>query len=77
MGMFEEKKYANGTRKLFNILGKYKIKTVIGGGDSASAVNKLGFDGMFYHVSTGGGATMKYLEDKTLRGVEVINDREK
>ena len=75
MGMFEEKEYANGTRKLFNILGKYKIKTVVGGGDTASAVNKLGFEGMFYHVSTGGGATMKYLEDKTLEGVEVIDDR--
>ena len=75
MGMFEEPKYANGTKKVFNILGKYKIKTVVGGGDSASAVNKLGYDGMFYHVSTGGGATMKYLEDRSLEGVEVINDR--
>lgn len=77
MGMFEEKKYENGTRKLFNILGKYKIKTVIGGGDSASAVNKLGFEDMFYYVSTGGGATMKYLEDKKLIGIEVIEDAKK
>ena len=77
MGMFEDKKYANGTRKLFNILGKYKIKTVVGGGDSASAVNNLGFEGMFYHVSTGGGATMKYLEDKKLIGIEVIEDAKK
>ena len=75
MGMFEEKEYANGTKKIFNILGKYRIKTVVGGGDSASAVNKLGFSGMFYHVSTGGGATMKYLEDRKLEGVEVIDDR--
>ena len=75
MGMFEDPKYANGTKKVFNILGKYKIKTVVGGGDSASAVNKFGYDGMFYHVSTGGGATMKYLEDRSLEGVEVINDR--
>ena len=77
MGMFEDDRYANGTRKLFNILGKYKIKTVIGGGDSASAVNKLGFEGMFYHVSTGGGATMKYLEDRKLEGIEVIEDAKK
>lgn len=77
MGMFEEKKYSNGTRKVFNILGKYRIKTVIGGGDSASAVNKLGFEDMFYHVSTGGGATMKYLEDKKLVGIEVIEDAKK
>ena len=74
MGMFEEKKYSNGTRKVFNILGKYRIKTVIGGGDSASAVNNLGFEDMFYHVSTGGGATMKYLEDRKLIGIEVIED---
>lgn len=74
MGVFEDKRYANGTRKIFNILGKYKIKTVIGGGDSASAVNKLGYSGMFYHVSTGGGATMKYLEKRTLEGIEVIDD---
>lgn len=77
MGMFEEKKYSNGTRKVFNILGKYKIKTVIGGGDSASAVNNLGFEDMFYHVSTGGGATMKYLEDRKLVGIEVIEDAKK
>lgn len=77
MGMFEDKKYESGTRKLFNILGKYKIKTVIGGGDSASAVNNLGFEGMFYHVSTGGGATMKYLEDRKLIGIDVIEDAKK
>lgn len=77
MGMFEDKKYESGTRKLFNILGKYKIKTVIGGGDSASAVNNLGFEGMFYHVSTGGGATMKYLEDRKLVGIDVIEDAKK
>lgn len=77
MGMFEDSRYANGTRKVFNILGKYKIKTVIGGGDSASAVNNLGFNDLFYHVSTGGGATMKYLEDRKLAGIEVIEDAEK
>ncbi len=77
MGMFEDKKYSDGTRKVFNILGKYKIKTVIGGGDSASAVNNLGFEDMFYHVSTGGGATMKYLEDRKLIGIEVIEDAKK
>ena len=77
MGMFEDERYSNGTRKIFNILGKYKIKTVVGGGDSAASVNKLGFEGMFYHVSTGGGATMKYLEDRNLVGIEVIEDAKK
>lgn len=74
MGMFEESKYANGTNKVLRILDKNKIKTVVGGGDTASAVNKLGYEDSFYHVSTGGGATMKYLEDKILVGIEVIDD---
>lgn len=74
MGMFEDNKYAIGTKKILKILDKNKIKTVVGGGDTASAVNKLGFRDSFYHVSTGGGATMKYLEDGTLVGIEVIED---
>lgn len=74
MGMFEDNKYVNGTDKLFRILDKNKIKTVVGGGDTASCVNKLGYSDSFYHVSTGGGATMKYLEDGTLIGIEVIDD---
>lgn len=74
MGMFEDEKYTNGTKKILRILDKHKIKTVVGGGDTASAVNKLGYGESFYHVSTGGGATMKYLEDKTLVGIEVIEE---
>lgn len=74
MGMFEDKKYANGTNKILRTLDKNKIKTVVGGGDTASAVNKLGYGQCFYHVSTGGGATMKYLEDKKIVGIEVIED---
>ena len=74
MGMFEDARFTNGTNKILRVLDKNKIKTVVGGGDTASAVNKLGFGDAFYHVSTGGGATMKYLEDKTLVGIEVIED---
>lgn len=74
MGMFEDDRYSNGTNEILRILDKNKIKTVVGGGDTASAVNKLGYGETFYHVSTGGGATMKYLEDKKLVGIEVIED---
>lgn len=74
MGLFEDDRFSNGTKKIFSILDKKGIKTIIGGGDSASSVNKFGFDGAFYHVSTGGGATMKYIEDRNLVGIEVIDD---
>ena len=74
MGMFEDSRYEKGTKCILKVLEKNKIKTVVGGGDTASAVNKLGFGESFYHVSTGGGATMKYLEDGTLVGIEVIED---
>ncbi|MBQ8192763.1 MAG: phosphoglycerate kinase [Bacilli bacterium] len=74
MGLFEDDRFLNGTKKVFEILIKNKIKTVVGGGDSAAAVNKFGFESNFYHVSTGGGATMKYLEDRNLVGIEVIDD---
>ena len=74
MGMFEDNRYSNGTNKILRILDKNKIKTVVGGGDTASAVNKLGYEESFYHVSTGGGATMKYLEEQKLVGIEVIDD---
>lgn len=75
MGLFEDKRFAKGTNKLLKILEKNKIKTLVGGGDTASAVNKLGFADSFYHISTGGGATMKYLEDNTLVGIEAIQDK--
>ena len=75
MGLFEDIKYQNGTKSIFKYLDKNKIKTLIGGGDSAAAVNKLGFDDAFYHVSTGGGATIKYIEKGSLVGIDAIEDR--
>jgi len=73
VGVFENKKYAVGTYELYKYLVENNIKTLIGGGDSASSVNNLGFEGKFYHVSTGGGATLEYLEGNGLPGLEVIN----
>lgn len=75
MGLFEDVKYQNGTKSVFKYLDKNKIKTLIGGGDSAAAVNKLGFDDAFYHVSTGGGATIKYIEKGSLVGIDAIEDK--
>jgi len=75
MGLFEDERFKNGTDKIFKVLAKNKIKTVVGGGDTASAVNKLGYEEEFYHISTGGGATMKYLEDQSLVGIDVVEDK--
>ena len=72
MGMFEEGRFSNGTYLIMKQLSEIKAKTIVGGGDTAAAVNKLGFEKKFYHVSTGGGATMKYLEDGKLIGIEVV-----
>ena len=76
MGMFEDKDYANGTRKIYECITGNNIKTIIGGGDSASSVKNLGFDGKFYHISTGGGATLEYLSGEILPGISVIEDEE-
>lgn len=75
MGMFEDKRFTKGTEKILKVLEKNKIKTVVGGGDTLSAVTKLGFASSFYHISTGGGATMKYLENQSLVGIEAIEDK--
>ena len=77
MGMFEEGRFSKGTNLIMKQLSEIKAITIVGGGDSAAAVNYLGFEKKFYHVSTGGGATMKYLEDGKLIGIEVIDDEKK
>ena len=74
MGCFENPNYQTGTKALYDFITNNNIKTLIGGGDSASSVNKLSNPSMFYHISTGGGATLEYLEGKILPGISVIND---
>ena len=74
MGICEDERFAGGTLKVFKYLDKNKIKTLIGGGDSASIVNKLGYGDSFYHISTGGGVTLKYMETGSLVGIDAISD---
>lgn len=76
MGIFENASYSNGTYQIFKYLADNRIKTLVGGGDSTMAVNKFNLSESFYHVSTGGGATLEYLEGKVLPGIEVIADEE-
>ena len=74
MGVFEIDKFANGTRMVASALTEVQGLSVVGGGDSAAAVRILGFeDSQFGHISTGGGASLEFLEGKTLPGIEVLN----
>jgi phosphoglycerate kinase len=74
MGVFEFANFANGTKVVADALTKVSGISVVGGGDSAAAVRKLGFaDSQFGYISTGGGASLEYLEGKTLPGLEVLN----
>jgi phosphoglycerate kinase len=75
MGVFEHPDFAQGTRAVAQALTESKGFTVVGGGDSAAAVRTLGFDeNAFGHISTGGGASLEYLEGKTLPGLAALED---
>lgn len=74
VGMFEYDNFSNGTKELGNILASLNAFTIIGGGDTASAIKKFGFADKMNHVSTGGGATLEFLEGKDLPGIKIIEN---
>ena len=75
MGVFENPELAKGTIAVAKALAEAEATTIIGGGDSAAAVNTLGFGDKMSHISTGGGASLEFLEGKELPGVAAIQDR--
>jgi phosphoglycerate kinase len=74
MGMFEDERFAGGTRTVAQAMADTKAFTVVGGGDSAAALAQFGFDDQVDHVSTGGGASLELLELGDLPGLAALRE---
>lgn len=72
LGVYEFQKYKNGTKKIMKFLVNHNIRTILGGGDIVAAASRMKMKDKVYHASTGGGATLEYLEGKKLPGLEII-----
>lgn len=76
MGVFEIDNFSRGTLKIAKAICKFKGRAVVGGGDSIAALNKIGKADNVYHISTGGGASLKLMSGESLVGVDVIEDKD-
>jgi len=76
MGVYEIPQFARGTRVLVELLANLKATTIIGGGSTAEIVEEMKLTDKMTHVSTGGGASLRFLEGKSLPGVDVLLDKE-
>ncbi len=75
LGIFEDDRYARGTKEIAQFIVETGAKTIIGGGDTASAVAKFGLQDKMTHISTGGGASLEFMEGKVLPGIAALKDK--
>ena len=75
VGVFEFDNFSYGTKKILEEMKYSKAKVIVGGGDSASAAIKFGYKDSFFHISTGGGASLEYISGNAMPGIEVIDDK--
>ena len=74
VGVYEDARFANGTRETLNLMAKSKANTILGGGDSVSAATQFGYADKLTYCSTGGGATLEYILDEKLKALDYIDD---
>jgi 3-phosphoglycerate kinase len=75
MGVFEFDRFAQSTKEVANAIANSGAITVVGGGDTLAAIKKYGLNDKFSHISSGGGASMEFLEGKVLPGVAALQDK--
>ena len=75
MGYFEIKKFSKGTKEICHLVANSKAYKIIGGGDTARAVTEMGYEKQMNHISTGGGASLTYLEKAKLKALELIDEK--
>ena len=74
VGFYENERFANGTKELFNILAQSRKNVIIGGGDASSSVKKFGYGNYFTYISSGGGATLEYIAKGHLVALDIIKE---